>query len=89
MPWSGTYSHNFLLAIDLWAAEVIFNRAGITISSMAGLVRDGQDETLHLWRWQHAFLAWLEPRLSQAHCVKARAADLARAQLVISLLQER
>jgi hypothetical protein len=86
MSWSGTYSHEFLLALDLWAAAVLFNRPGITISTMSGLVRDGRDRPLALHEWQRAFLRWLEPRLSRAHVEKAKAADIARAKLALEIM---
>lgn len=86
MSFQGSYAHEFLLALDLWAAAVFFNRAGITISTMAGLVRDGKDGPLKLWAWQRAFLAWLEPKLSNAHCERAKAADRDRAQWVVQVL---
>jgi hypothetical protein len=87
MSWSDTYSHEFLLALDLWAAAVFFNRPGITISSMSGLVRDRKDAPLELHGWQIAFLLWLAPRLSKRHTDAARAADMARARFVEELLK--
>jgi hypothetical protein len=81
--WDETYSHNFLLALDLWAALVFFNRAGITISTMSGMVRDGKDGPLKLWGWQRSFLRWLEPRLGRAHVTGALKADRGRAQFII------
>jgi hypothetical protein len=85
--WDKTFTHNVLLAIDLWAALTFFNRAGITISTMAGLVRDGKAAPLKLWLWQEDFLRWLEPRLSNAHCEAAKAADIARAELALQLMK--
>lgn len=86
MSWDKTYSHEFLLALDLYAAGLFFNHNGITISTMAGLVRDGKDAPLKLYGWQRSFLRWLEPRLSNAHCEGAKAADIARAQLALQLM---
>jgi hypothetical protein len=86
MSWDKTYTHDALLALDLWAAAVFFGAIGITVSSLAGLVRDGKDAPFRLRRWQRSFLGWLEPRLSRAHCEAARAADLARAQAVVAAL---
>lgn len=86
MSWNRTYSHQFLLALDLWAAAVLFGVNGITISTLSGLVRDGKDGPFKLAPWQRAFLRWLEPRLSRAHVDAAKAADIARAQLAIQLM---
>jgi hypothetical protein len=81
--WDATYSHNVLLALDLFGALVIFNISGITISTLSGMVRDGKDAPLKLWGWQKAILRWLEPRLGRAHVTGALKADRARAQFVI------
>jgi hypothetical protein len=86
MAWSGTYSEHFLLALDYWAAAVFFNRFGITISTMAGLVRDGLHGPLQLSGWQIAFLRWLEPRLSNGHCEAAKAADIDRLKAALVAL---
>lgn len=86
MTWSQSYSHQWLLSLDLYFAGVIFNRSGITISTMAGLVRAGKDGPLKLYRWQRAFLRWLAPRLSAAHCIAAREADIGRARLALELM---
>lgn len=84
--WSNTYSHEFLLALDLWAAGVFFNKNGITVSTLSGIVRDGKDAPLKLYGWQRAFLKWLAPRLSEAHTTAALAADIARAKLALQLM---
>jgi hypothetical protein len=81
--WDQTYSHNFLLALDLWGALVLFNRAGITISTMSGMVWNGKDTPLKLWGWQRALLRWIAPRLGRAHVAAALKADRGRAQFVI------
>lgn len=86
MTWDTTYSHDFLLALDLWAAAVFFGHFGITVSTMAGLVRDGKDGPLKLHAWQRSFLRWIEPKLSRAHCAAALLADRARATLATSLM---
>lgn len=86
MSWDQTYSHNVLLALDLYCALIFFNRAGLTISTLSGLVRDGKDGPLKLWGWQRAFLRWLEPRLTRAHVDAALKADTARAQLALTLM---
>lgn len=86
MSWARTWSHDFLLALDLWCAAVFFGVRGITISTLAVLVRDGQDALLNLRPWQKGFLQWLEPRLSRAHCDAAKAGDIAGAKLALKLM---
>lgn len=86
MSWEGTYSHQVLLSLDLWAAGVFFNKSGLTVSTLAGLVRDQLDAPLKLYGWQRGVLGWIEPRLSNAHCEAARAADIARARVALSLM---
>lgn len=86
MSWDQTYSHTFLIALDEWGAAVFFNRLGLTISTLACLVRDGKDGPLKLSPWQRSFLRWLGPRLTTAHCAAALKADLARAQVNVALL---
>ena len=88
MSWDNTYSHDFLLALDLWAAAVFLGHFGITISTMSGLVRDGKDGPLKLHGWQRSFLRWLEPKLSRAHVNAALIADRGRATLALSLMPE-
>jgi hypothetical protein len=58
------------------------------VSTLAGLVRDGQDGPIELYEWQRGFLRWLEPRLSEAHCAAARLSDIARAQRALKLMGE-
>lgn len=86
MSEAGTYSHTVLLALDYWAAAVFFGRFGLSISTMAGLVRDDLHGPLGLQGWQVAFLRWLEPRLSNAHCEAAKAGDVGRLKTGLLLL---
>lgn len=45
MSWQNTYSHNFLIGLDSFAACIIFNRSDLTISTLCRL-RQAQDEYL-------------------------------------------
>lgn len=75
MSWDQTYSHDFLIAFDLWAAGVFFGVRGLTVSTLSGLVRDGKDAPFKLHQWQRSFLRWLEPRLSRTHVDAALKTD--------------
>lgn len=97
MSWSGTYSHNVLLAIDELGAMLFWNTPDITISSMCGIVMAADQHVewkenlaaLRLYRWQEAILRWLGPRLNEIqanHCYLAIQADQARAQRVMQIL---
>lgn len=81
------YVFTIAFALDLFAASIFFGEFGVSVSTMAGLVRDGKDTPLRLWRWQRGFLRWLEPRLSRAHCAGAISYDRQRAQQVLDLLK--
>lgn len=83
MSWKGTFFFKFVFAMDLWFAAIFFGQFGFSISSMAGMVRAGQDTPLELRPWQRAFLNWLEPRLSREHCKGAIRFDRWRAQFVL------
>lgn len=83
MTTGDTFALEAGLGLDYWAAATVFGVYGITISTLAGLVRDGKDSPFKLYRWQRAFLRWLEPRLSKEHCAAALKADRARAQFVL------
>jgi hypothetical protein len=90
MTWTDkTLTFRIAFGLDLFAAAVVFGQYGISVSSMAGLVRDGLDGPLKLKLWQHDFLRWLEPKLSRAHCAGAVQYDRDRAQLVLNLLKDR
>lgn len=97
MSWSGTYSHNVLLAIDELGAMLFWNQPDITISSMCGIVMNADQHVewvpnllaLKLYGWQLAILRWLGPRLNQIqanHCQGAILADQQRAQVVMKIL---
>lgn len=97
MAWDRTYSHNMLLALDMWGAAVFWNRPDITISSMCGLVMLADQhaewrpnvEGLKLYRWQIAVLRFLGPilnRIQANHCQLAIYADIQRAQQLMSTL---
>lgn len=89
MSWDGTYSHNFLLALDMWAAMVVFNRPDLTVSTMCWMVASGNDQSLKLWKWQRAILVWLGPKLDKIqahHCEGAAFADYDRAQATMNAL---
>lgn len=74
------------LGLDFWAAATFFGAYGITVSTMAGLVRDGKDAPLRLYGWQRGFLRWLEPKLSREHCAKALQHDIERCKTALTLM---
>lgn len=98
MSWDGTYSHNVLYALDVWAAMIFFNQSDITISSLCRMVQladfapgiaGPRLAALKLYRLQlwllrriSSMLEWLSP----GHCERARVADLARADRRKTLL---
>jgi len=86
MSFDKTLAFRVLFSWDLMLAAIFTGHWGISLSTMAALVRDGKDGPLKLALWQQDFLRWLEPRLSNAHCEAARLDDRARAQLAVSLL---
>jgi hypothetical protein len=81
-PWA----LEFGLGLDFWAAATFFGHYGITVSTMAGLVRDGNDAPLKLYGWQRAFLRWLEPRLSRQHCALALQSDVKRCKDALTIM---
>lgn len=90
MSWDKTYSHNLLLALDMYAAAVVFNRPDLTISTMCWMVATGNDQSLKLWKWQRAILIWLGPKLDKIqanHCKEAAYADRSRAWSTIESLR--
>jgi hypothetical protein len=86
MTTGDTYALEAGLGWDYWGAATFFGHYGITISTMAGLVRDGKDAPLKLYGFQRAFLRWLEPRLSREHCEAARLSDIARCKQALTLM---
>lgn len=86
MTWDRTYSHNVLMALDLLAALLLFNVAGVTISTLTYLVHEGKDAPLRLWAWQRDLLRWIGPRLGVVHRAAAMRADRGRAQFVLDVL---
>lgn len=74
------------LGLDYWAAATFFGHFGITVSTMAGLVRDEKDGLLNLYDWQRSFLRWLEPKLGRAHVTAALQHDLTRLKTSLTLL---
>ncbi len=86
MSWQGTWTFNLAFGLDLFAAAIVFGQFGLSVSTMAGLVRDGRAAPLKLRLWQEDFLRWLEPRLSAAHCADALIFDRQRAKTVLQLL---
>lgn len=83
MSWSSTYSHTVLIAVDQFAAAVVFNRPDLTVSSMCWMVMTGNDSTLKLNKPQHWALAKLGSvlnRIQAGHCEQAAAGDTDRAR---------
>jgi hypothetical protein len=74
------------LGLDFWAAATFFGHYGLTVSTMAGLVRDDKDGPLKLYGWQRSFLRWLEPKLSRDHCARALQHDIARCKTALTLM---
>jgi hypothetical protein len=90
MSWDKTYSHNFLIALDSFAAAVVFNRPDLTVSTMCWMVMTGNDASLKLWGWQRWILVTLGPWLNDIqanHCALAAAGDRERAQSTIEALK--
>jgi hypothetical protein len=81
-PWS----REAALGLDFLGAAVFFGHYGITISTMAGLVREGKDAPLRLYAWQRRFLRWLEPKLSREHCALALKSDITRCKNALTLM---
>jgi hypothetical protein len=86
MTTGDTFAFEAGLGLDYWAAASFFGHYAISISTMAGLVRDGKDAPLKLYPWQRSFLRWLEPKLSREHCAKAKQSDIARAKQALILM---
>lgn len=98
MTWTGTYTHTLAIALDDFAAAVLFDLDDTTISALCGVQRrsDAGDAqatgglaTLGLRPWQHRFLRavgrlleWIKP----GHCERAIAADLARGRTMRGIL---
>jgi hypothetical protein len=83
MSWSKTYTHTLLIALDQFAAAIIFNRPDLTISTLCWLVRPGNtDKDLKLYVWQRWALVKLGPILDKIqanHCEQAKDGDRHRA----------
>jgi hypothetical protein len=82
MSWDKTYTHTLLIALDQFAAAVIFNRPDLTISTMCWMVMTGNDAKLKLDAWQRWILVKLGPILDKIqtnHCEKAKNGDRHRA----------
>lgn len=89
MSWDKTYTHTLLIALDQFAAAVVFNRPDLTISTMCWMVMEGQAFDLKLSGWQIAILRRLGPMLDKVqtdHCVQAKDGDIARAQQTLKAL---
>lgn len=81
MSWDQTYSHTVALAVDRFAAAIIFNEPDITISSLCWFVLNPAKpiQKLKLSGWQFRLLNWIGSRLEQlfpGHCAAARQGDL-------------
>lgn len=81
-----TFGLEAALGLDFWASATFFGAYGLTVSTLAGLVRDGKDAPLKLYGFQRSFLRWLEPRLSRSHCEAARLSDIARCKQALTLM---
>lgn len=91
MAWGNSYTHTLALAIDSFAASVLFNRPDLTISALCWLVTENLDSPLKLWKWQRRLLLWIGPILNKiqaGHMALARAGDIRRAKSTLSLLKE-
>jgi hypothetical protein len=89
MSWDRTYSHTVLIAIDQFAAAIIFNRPDLTVSTMCWMVMTGNDAGLKLSPWQRWILVKLGPLLNKVqtnHCKAARDGDYARAESTLAML---
>lgn len=99
MSWDGTYTHSVAIGFDQLGAAVLFNRPGLTISSLSRIVELADQgvapfperlRSLKLSAWQIDLLRWLGKQLDghwPDHCEGARQGDLARADAAIALLQ--
>lgn len=89
MSWDGTYSHTVLIAVDQFAAAVIFNRADLTVSTMCWMVATGNDSSLKLSTWQRWSLVKLGPvlnRIQTNHCALSADGDRLRARSTLAAL---
>lgn len=100
MSWDQTYSYTVVLAVDRFAAAVLFGQPDITISSLcwivlnAGKLRiaDEAMEKLRLSKWQVRSLLWIGGRLEHffpGHCAAARLSDLRTSTRSIDLLGQK
>lgn len=90
MSWDKTYSHNFLIALDSFAAAVVFNRPDLTVSTMCWMVMTGNDQSLKLNSAQRWILVKLGPWLNDIqtnHCELAAYGDRDRAQSTLDALK--
>lgn len=90
MSWDKTYPHTVLIAVDQFAAAVIFNRPDLTVSTMCWMVRSGNDASLKLAGWQRLSLTLIGDGLEKfwpGHCASASQGDLDRAQLTVESLK--
>lgn len=87
MTWGDRqWSFELAYGLDRFAAAIFFMQSGMSISAMCWLVKQAKADKLKLRAWQTHFLAWLEPRLSAAHCEWAAKDDLARLKATIEVL---
>lgn len=90
MSWDRTYSHNVLIALDSFAAALVFNRPDLTISTMCDMVRNPMGRhVLKLSTWQLWSLQRLGPILDwiqKGHCKLARQGDIDRANSTLESL---
>lgn len=78
------------MALDQFAAAVVFNRPDLTISTMCWMVANDDYANLKPSRWQWWVLAKLGPILNWIqtdHCKGAALADYNRAQSTVKALQ--
>jgi hypothetical protein len=92
MSWSDTYTHTIALAADFFGAALFWNQQDITISSLCWMActNDPRLAGLTLYKWQTWLLLKIGPLLNDIqtnHMALARAADVARAERVLALLQ--
>lgn len=99
MSWDRTYSHTVALAVDRFAAALVYNQPDITISSLCWIVRNGEKLkiaedallVLKLSKWQHRSLVLIGNGLERffpGHCEAARRGDLLTGQRARSLLSD-
>jgi hypothetical protein len=101
IPAKGSYVYTLLLALDRFAAAILFNRADITISSLCWVARNmlttppdpiaaAASAILKFAPWQVWFLTHTATALEflqAGHCAEARQTDIETADTTEALLR--